>query len=47
MEIIIGFIFFVIVAGVIISTNIQNGWIKPIQSRLDTIEQRLDDLEEK
>jgi|TARA_X000000950_G_C13859352_1_gene638030 hypothetical protein len=47
MEIIIGFIFFVIAAGVIISKNIEKGWIKPIQSRLDSIEQRLDDLEEK
>ena len=46
MEIIIGVILFV-VAGGIISVNIEKGWIKPIQSRLDSIEQRLDDLEEK
>ena len=47
MEIIIGGIIFVVVAGGIISANIEKGWIKPIQSRLDSIEQRLDDLEEK
>ena len=47
MEITLGVILFIAICGYIIAKNIEKGWIKPIQNRLDSIEQRLDDLEEK
>ena len=47
MEITLVGILFVAICGYIIAKNIEKGWIKPIKSRLDIIEDRIDQLEKK